>query len=901
MRAIDCLFVLFACSLIVGPAVADDFEVDIPSQPVGDALNQFAEQSGLQVVMYAGDAEGIETEAVQGTYEEPTEVLDTLLTSTGLEYTFINDRTVSVSTVIEDERGASDSKNLSAGPTPVLMAQNQILQSPTPNSQHSDVVEEDQDVSAGLIEEIIVTGTNIRGIAPDSSPSIVLDREEIEQSGYLSTDDFVRSIPQNFAGGTINNAPLANAGDLEGESNLTAASGINLRGLGANATLTLLNGRRLAPAGRTVSVVDVSLLPLSAIDRVEILTDGASSIYGGDAISGVVNFVIRDDYEGAETTLTYGTVTEGSMDQIRASQTFGTNWTTGNALIAYEYFKQDQLFGSEKDFSRDAADPSLLIPGQERHSVIGYVSEALSDGIELDLTGLYSERDTEQLFTDVFGEIQNRQLKAEQHLVATSLTIDLPKDWQVAAAVDHSQNTGSRFITVTNETKHSQYSTDIVADGRFMAMPGGEARAAVGAAFRSENFEFRGGSGTVASEADREVWAAFGEVFLPLVGSSNRRPWLERLELNASVRFDDYSDFGSTTNPKIGMLWAPLDDLVLRASYSTSFNPPALGILGDPTFNAFIVPGTNPETGALDVPFQILQTGFATEILDAEDSNTITMGFDYNSEIGGGNLHTNFTYYDISFENSISLIPFPDGMTSTIDLPLFVDSFPAELFNFDPTAEDVQAVFELAESVGGLTGDFYEFFTGMPIPGGYDGLDFIFDFRNQNIAATETSGLDVAVEYSKEFNYGIVSASLAGTYVLDFTEKLTKTSPQVDGINRIFRPVDLRARGSLGWSRDRWSAVAFVNYVDGYPDVRFDPVRSVDSWTTLDINLSYRFIEGDRSVPENFAVALSIQNLFDEDPPRVEPSSPEFTPTFFDPANARPLGRFVSLTLTIGF
>lgn len=104
-------------TLVGGVAFAqhsESLEVDIPAQAVGDVLNVFAEQSGLQVVMYAADAEGQETEAVVGEFENAEAVLDTLLAGTGLEFAFINDRTVAVNAVVEEEeRGDSDSKNLS--------------------------------------------------------------------------------------------------------------------------------------------------------------------------------------------------------------------------------------------------------------------------------------------------------------------------------------------------------------------------------------------------------------------------------------------------------------------------------------------------------------------------------------------------------------------------------------------------------------------------------------------------------------------------------------------------------------------------------------------------------------------------------------------------------------------
>ena len=163
---------------------------------------------------------------------------------------------------------------------------------------------------AESVEELVVTGTYIHGVPPDSSPLTVYDREEIIRSGVGTVDQFLRKIPQNFAivdagtsEGNLNNA--------ESGKNMSRGTAINLRGLGAGATLTLLNGHRLAPSGLDGSFVDVSMIPLSAIDRIEVLTDGASALYGADAIAGVVNFILRDDLSGGETSLRYGDTTQG--------------------------------------------------------------------------------------------------------------------------------------------------------------------------------------------------------------------------------------------------------------------------------------------------------------------------------------------------------------------------------------------------------------------------------------------------------------------------------------------------------------------------------------------------------------------------------------------------------------
>src|SRR5262249_53847435 len=131
-------------------------------------------------------------------------------------------------------------------------------------------------------------------------------------------------------------------------SSVEQGSSINLRGIGEGTTLILLNGRRMA-SGFFGSTPDISALPLSAIERVEVLTDGASAIYGSDAIGGVVNFILRKDFDGFETRARGG-FSDGGVNEYRFSQTLGKNWGSGNALVSGEYYKRDLLPTSERAF-----------------------------------------------------------------------------------------------------------------------------------------------------------------------------------------------------------------------------------------------------------------------------------------------------------------------------------------------------------------------------------------------------------------------------------------------------------------------------------------------------------------------------------------------------------------------
>ena len=132
-----------------------------------------------------------------------------------------------------------------------------------------------------IADTILVTGTSLRGLAPETSPLQVYDHDDILGSGVTTIDQFIRALPQNFGGGSSEFTSVGLPNDANSRANNTYGASANLRGLGSRGTLVLLNGSRLAPTSEIGDFVDLSLIPVSALDRVEVLTDGASSIYGG--------------------------------------------------------------------------------------------------------------------------------------------------------------------------------------------------------------------------------------------------------------------------------------------------------------------------------------------------------------------------------------------------------------------------------------------------------------------------------------------------------------------------------------------------------------------------------------------------------------------------------------------
>ena len=154
-------------------------------------------------------------------------------------------------------------------------------------------------------ETVVVTGTNIRGADNPITPVLKFDREDIDLSGAAALEDFLRTIPQNFNFKNVISAQSANP--FSNGNNLTQSVGIDLRRAGGGLTLTLLNGRRLAALG-PMAFVNIYLLPLGTIERVDVQIDGASAIYESDAIGSVMNFVIRTDSRGQETAKSYGLI-----------------------------------------------------------------------------------------------------------------------------------------------------------------------------------------------------------------------------------------------------------------------------------------------------------------------------------------------------------------------------------------------------------------------------------------------------------------------------------------------------------------------------------------------------------------------------------------------------------------
>ena len=238
-----------------------------------------------------------------------------LLAKSSLGFKVINDTSITIGAASAPERQSGEAV-APAGTTAPASPTGASSKNATAASKHLPLGNDNLQ-----LEELIVTGTHISGVAPIGAPIVVYTREDANQSGAATLDQFARVMTDNFASvdtiaNQYSNVRLSPTGVSNGTNTFQGAA-FNLRGLGPTATLTLLNGRRLAPGGLDGSFTDISQIPLSIVDHIEVLPDGASAIYGADAVAGVVNIITRNDFKGVESAVRYGSTTEGERVKSR--------------------------------------------------------------------------------------------------------------------------------------------------------------------------------------------------------------------------------------------------------------------------------------------------------------------------------------------------------------------------------------------------------------------------------------------------------------------------------------------------------------------------------------------------------------------------------------------------------
>jgi iron complex outermembrane receptor protein len=212
------------------------------------------------------------------------------------------------------------------------------------------------------VERIEVTGSRIKRADMESaSPVSVITTADMKMQGISNVADALQNLTAQSGGLT---ASVNNGGN--------GNSTVDLRGMGANRTLVLINGRRMIASGTgATATVDLNTIPMSAVKRIEVLKDGASAVYGSDAIAGVVNIIMRDDFEGLEFDASYAETSEGDGEESTISTTFGVSSDKGNIVVNLGYYDRGTVRQSDRAYSNcpiwegtnDAGDPYKFCGG----------------------------------------------------------------------------------------------------------------------------------------------------------------------------------------------------------------------------------------------------------------------------------------------------------------------------------------------------------------------------------------------------------------------------------------------------------------------------------------------------------------------------------------------------------
>ena len=246
---------------------------------------------------------------------------------------------------------------------------------------------------AGEVEEVVVTGSRIkRAVDDEATPVTVIDAGDLQVSGYNSVADVLRNTTYNSFGSF-----RERSGTSFGQIAL-----VDLRGLGAGRSAVLINGRRVPGNPFTgSSAVDLNSIPLTAIDRIEILTDSASAVYGADAIGGVINFIMRDDYTGAEFQVGMTRPEAKGADEEHIKALFGASSDRGKVIASFEFFQRSAIFDGDRDYS------SVQVNGTGFGDTVG-ISVGGNTGFPANFSTAYPIGDCDPavyagIFTDPFG------------------------------------------------------------------------------------------------------------------------------------------------------------------------------------------------------------------------------------------------------------------------------------------------------------------------------------------------------------------------------------------------------------------------------------------------------------------------------------------------------------------
>lgn len=832
------------------PAVAQQAmrEFNIPAGNLGPALNAFARQANQEIMFSSTLVADTRTNGVQGRYE-PRGALAALLRGTGLEV-------------------ASDTGSV------VTLRRSAVPQGEAGAAPASEVAQ---------VAEIVVTGSRIRGVAP-SSPVIVISQDAMRNAGDVNLGDTIRRLPQNFSGGQ--NAGISGVAGNNGNANSSAQ--LNLRGLGPDATLTLLNGHRLS-YDSVRQGVDITAVPLDAVERIEIVTDGASALYGSDAVGGVANIILKTDYTGLSTTARLGAATDGGFEQQQYSILGGKAWSGGGVVATVNYEKSTAVTARERSYASAMNDEAILYPPIETWGGVVSAHQVLNDWAKVSIDAIYNRRDSFQAvpYTKangylVSGSAMSSSLKS--YALSPNLELSLPHGWTGDLSMTYSRDSTDQVsITRANSLVTSQVGgffdngTEVYEasfEGPVASLPAGEARLALGGGLRHFTLERWAANGGSFPQSGRSARYAFGELHVPLIGPAQDITGVKRLDLSLAGRYEDYGEMGDLFVPKVGLDYVISPKLELKGSWGKSFKAPTLN-QQYMTQASYYYPAYYFGTGYPTTQNIIYRSGGNTD-LKTERATTWTVGGTLRP-FRENRAQLTVSYFNIDYRDRVAS-PITSS-TGALDNPLYS----ALVIHNPSTAQLSQLAAETP---------FQDVF-GQGI--NLSTVVAILDARYQNVARQKIQGVDLDASYPWALGaYGDLTAQASVTY-LSSKQAVNAGQPMTDLSGTIFNPAKTRARVGLEWSIASFVLAPAANYTGALKDIRATGRPKITSQVTYDVTARYRLNSALAWIGD-LELSASVLNLTNA-PPKPIVVSPTYYPAF-ETTNYTAIGRSISVALT---
>lgn len=832
-----------ALTLAPTPVTAQDrevFQFDFSAQDLGASLRSVAAKAGLELYASVEDTNGITAPDLHGSFTAE-EAIERLLRGTSLSVRF--------------DKGA------------VIIRRQIMARSDAPSAPQGDVV---------------VTGTRIQG-AEIAAPVMTVTAADIRKAGQADLGEVTRSLPFNFAGGQ---SPGIGTSQGSANTNVNGASSVNLFGLGPNATLTLLDGNRLSYTGINAAV-DISAIPVAAVDRVEVVADGASAIYGADAVAGVVNVRLRRDYDGVSVMSRIGAASDGGDFQQQYNAVAGHKWSSGGILATYDYLSNDPVYAAQRSYAAKMASDATLYPGIVRHSGLMRVFQDIGDRISFSLDALYKDSRQEIIQGFVSGQ-PHFAFGADAHAISTNFSIapnvsvKVGGDWVVRLTSSYAQDktdiasnvysAGTIISSGTRRYNNKSASIELGGEGSIIDLPGGPLRAALGIGHRYIGLDLVGtNAGVLLQQLDRHRNNDFvyGELYLPVLSADLHSSLGRALSLSAAFRYERNTGVGPVALPKLGLIYTPFEGLTFKGSWGRSFRLPTFyqqylgyaAVLDDaPYYGSRYPAGTTA-----------LVLSGAGPNMKPERSENWTISAEIKPTALPG-LSATISYFNFDYNDRVATPAI--SSRGIVDNPIY-----ASLVTLSPSAAQLQAA--ISGATVGLQNA-----TDQP----YDPANVValIDDRDRNVAHQNYHGVNLALRYLAHLARGQTLGFTAdGTWIAS-SQQLLPGLPSVDLAGTIFNPPHWRGRFGVSYGTDTLSIAGYANLSSQLTDNRTSAVYRFAGPSTFDLAAQFKAGHG-------FELGATINNLFNQKPKAIVTGSAYETP--FDTTNYSPIGRFISVSV----